>query len=82
VKKTALEIFESFDRAADTPGGFRRHIKDDHFMWDYLHFIVFIWEQDKDEDDGLELYVRNLIKAADITWLPVGRAICLDSTAE
>ncbi|KAH8096221.1 hypothetical protein JL720_3580 [Aureococcus anophagefferens] len=63
----------SLDRASPEPGGFRRHIREDHRMWDYLNFIIFIWEQDKDEDDGLELYVRQNIEMKDITWLPVGR---------
>ncbi|KAH8083392.1 inositol 1,4,5-trisphosphate-sensitive calcium-release channel [Aureococcus anophagefferens] len=67
----------TFDRASPEPGGFRRHIREDHRMWDYLNFIIFIWEQDKDEDDGLELYVREQIEHSDITWFPVGRAICL-----
>jgi len=24
-------------------------------MWDYLRFIIYIYEQDQDDDDGLEL---------------------------
>ena len=35
--------------------GFRRHIREDHHMWDYLRFIIYVWEQDQDDDDGLEL---------------------------
>ena len=71
-----------FDRAAGEPGGFRRHIEQEHKVWDYLAFVIFIWEQDKDEDDGLELFVRNQIDQADISWLPVGKAICLTSLHE
>ncbi|KAJ8601792.1 hypothetical protein CTAYLR_006814 [Chrysophaeum taylorii] len=65
----------TFDRIS--PGGFRRHIHHDHYMWNYLNFIIFIWQQDRDEDDGLELHVRKQIEKNDISWLPVGRAICL-----
>jgi inositol 1,4,5-triphosphate receptor type 3 len=43
-----------FDRAANSPEGFKRHIREDHNMWNYLYFIFFLWEQDKDDDDGLE----------------------------
>jgi len=67
-----------FDKADDTPGGFKRHVASRdgaHNMWDYLYFMIFIWEQDKDEDDGLELYVRQRIEHDDIQWLPVGKAI-------
>ena len=47
-----------FDRAANDPDGFKEHIIEDHNMWNYLYFIYFVWEQDKDDDDGLEYFVR------------------------
>jgi inositol 1,4,5-triphosphate receptor type 3 len=50
-----------FDRASDEPEGFKTHIKVDHNMWNYLYFIFMLWEQDKDDDDGLEQYVRRAI---------------------
>lgn len=65
----------TFDRIA--PGGFRRHIHEDHYMWNYLNFIIFIWLQDRDEDDGLEQNVREQIAKNDIAWFPIGHAICL-----
>lgn len=48
-------------------------------MWNYLYFIFYIWGQDKDDDDGLELYVRKLVDDIDVSWFPSGRAITLDS---
>ena len=47
-------------------------------MWAYLHFIFFIWEQDKDDDDGLEYYVRNKINIKEITWFPMNKAMRLE----
>ena len=64
-----------FDRASDEPNGFLTHIKIDHNMWNYLYFIVLLWEQDKDDDDGLELYVRRAIEADEITWFPIRKAM-------
>ena len=54
---------------ADTSGssGFKLHIDNDHNMWNYLYFIIFIWQQDKDDDDGLELFVRTQIANDDIS---------------
>ena len=49
-------------------------------MWSYLNFIIFIWEQDKDDDDGLEYYVRKLLEKGDITWFPIGKALRLVGT--
>jgi len=66
-----------FDRASDEPEGFKTHIKVDHNMWNYLYFIFMLWEQDKDDDDGLEQYVRRAIDAKEITWFPLRKAMRL-----
>jgi len=72
---------QTFDRASDEPNGFLTHIKIDHNMWNYLYFIMLLWEQDKDDDDGLELYVRRAIDNNEITWFPLNKAIRLDRAA-
>jgi hypothetical protein len=66
-----------FDRASDKPEGFKTHVKIDHNMWNYLYFIFLLWEQDKDDDDGLEQYVRRAIANNDISWFPMNKAIRL-----
>lgn len=66
-----------FDRNKESKG-FKVHIKKEHNMWNYLYFIIYIWEQDKDDDDGLEQYVRRSIDADDISWLPANKAMCLN----
>jgi hypothetical protein len=70
-----------FDRASDEPDGFKTHIKLDHNMWNYLYFIFMLWEQDKDDDDGLEQYVRRAIDAHEITWFPLNKALRLEQAA-
>lgn len=67
-----------FDRASDGTAGFRDHITSDHNMWNYLYFIIYIWEQDKDDDDGLEQFVRRCIATKDIQWFPMNQAMCLE----
>ena len=67
----------TFDRN-DTDHGFAKHIRTEHNMWNYLYFFIYLWEQDKDDDDGLEQYVRRCLDANDISWFPVGRALCLN----
>lgn len=66
-----------FDRAGDGLNGFKDHIKNDHLMWNYLRFVFHLWEQDKDDDDGLELFVRRCITTGDITWMPMNKALRL-----
>eukprot|EP01038_Epipyxis_sp_PR26KG_P008072 gene8072-10935_t len=70
-----------FDRASDEPDGFKTHIRYDHNMWNYLYFIFLLWEQDKDDDDGLEQYVRRAIEANEITWFPLNKAMRLEQVA-
>jgi len=66
-----------FDRASDGVHGFGDHIKKDHHMWNYLFFIIYVWEQDKDDDDGLEQFVRRRIEANDIVWFPMNKSMRL-----
>jgi hypothetical protein len=73
---------QQFDRAADGLEGFREHCREDHWMWNYLYFIIYIWEQDKDDDDGLEQYVRRCIQGDDLSWFPMNKAIRLTSNNE
>ncbi len=70
-----------FDRAANDPDGFKIHIAEDHNMWAYLNFIFFLWEQDKDDDDGLEYFVRHAIDANNLDWIPSNKAMRLDQAA-
>jgi len=69
-----------FDRASDEPDGFKTHVKIDHNMWNYLYFIFMLWEQDKDDDDGLEQFVRLAIDDNDISWFPTNKAIRLETS--
>eukprot|EP01038_Epipyxis_sp_PR26KG_P007796 gene7796-10591_t len=66
----------TFNRKLDR-NAFRVHTKIDQNLWNYVYFIIFIWEQSKDDDDGLETYVRRCIDANDLAWFPMNKAIRL-----
>lgn len=66
----------TFNRTLDRDA-FRNHIKHDQNLWNYVFFIIYIWEQDKDDDDGLESFVRKCIQQNDLTWFPLNKAIRL-----
>jgi hypothetical protein len=70
-----------FDRASALGDGFKLHITYDQNMWNYLYFIIHLWEQDKDDDDGLEQFVRRAIDDEDVSWFPMNKAMCLDLAA-
>ena len=65
--------------ATNSHDGFRNHIRKEHNMWTYLYFIIFILEQDRDDDDGLELYVRKCFLQDEIAFFPVDRAMSLEA---
>lgn len=66
----------TFERQIDRTA-FDEHIKSFHHMWNYLYFIIYLWEQDKDDDDGLEHDIRYAIEANDISWFPMNKAMQL-----
>ena len=66
-----------FDSAA--PGGFEYHIKNEHNMWVYMYYLIHIREiEDKSVLNGIESYVHAKSLNRDVSFFPVGRAICLD----
>lgn len=66
----------TFNRTLDRDA-FRQHTQDDQNLWNYVYFIIFIWEQDKDDDDGFEWFTRRCIDDNDLTWFPMNKAIRL-----
>lgn len=66
----------TFNRTLDRDA-FRIHTKRDQNLWNYIYFIIFLWEQDKDDDDGLETYVRRCVAANDLSWFPMNKALRL-----
>ncbi len=66
----------TFNRTLDRDA-FRVHTKKDQNLWNYIYFIIYIWEQDKDDDDGLESYVRRCVEDSDLIWFPMNKAIRL-----
>ena len=65
-----------FARAIDRDA-FPQHIEFDHHVWNYIYYMIFIWQQDKDDDDGLEYYIRNMVEINDLSWFPMNKSIRL-----
>lgn len=65
-----------FSRAIDRDA-FKRHIKSDQNLWSYIYFIIHLWEQDKDDDDGLEWSIRRMVDEGDLSWFPLNKAVAL-----
>lgn len=57
--------------------GFTHHIKNEHSMWEYVNFIIYLRAKDPTEYSGAEQYVAAMLKRGDTTWFPIRRALCL-----
>jgi hypothetical protein len=54
-----------------------RHYHLDHNLWNYAFFMVALRRQGKDDDDGLEQFVRRSMERGDVDWFPKGLASVL-----
>ena len=64
-------IRETFDRQANTSYGFQYHIKNDHYMWNYVYYYAYLQEKDPTEYTGIESYVKEKLDNFDISWFPL-----------
>ena len=71
----------TFNRTLDRDA-FAVHTKVDQNLWNYIYFIIYIWEQDRDDDDGLEWFVRRCIETDDLVWFPMRKAMRLTEHQE
>jgi inositol 1,4,5-triphosphate receptor type 1 len=65
--------------AAGVP--FEQHIKNDHNMWKYLWFLIYLDEKDHTEFDGIEQFCATL-DIGSTRWLPIRKARVLSNMRE
>ena len=60
---------------------FEHHIKEEHNLWRYLWYIIYLSERDVTDFDGIELACHEIIDRGDFStrWLPVKMARALVS---
>ena len=65
---------QEFDKRIGYGSGidFRHHRTVTHNMWNYLYFVMRIWQQPRSHDNSLEMYVRQCIESNDVSWFPIG----------
>ena len=72
-----------FDNDGQRHGGgqhnFRSHITEDHNMWSYLFFLVYLQHKEPTEFTGAESFVYDCISADNMEWVPISQALCLES---
>ncbi|KAL9647381.1 hypothetical protein ABK040_011745 [Willaertia magna] len=48
-----------FDIHANQGITFEKHIKEEHYMWNYVYFLIYLTEKPNDEYTGIEQYIAN-----------------------
>jgi hypothetical protein len=64
-------------------GGFARHIREDHNMWAYVYYVMYLEQETQPFDRTYhELYLyQKLVVELDPAPIPIKRALCLTSAA-
>merc|ERR1711988_246780 len=64
---------------------FTQHCAFEHNKWDYLFYLIHCQHLHKEEPDDMnayELYVHKKFQEGDTSWMPLGQALALKSTAQ
>ena len=62
------------DKSSDEDRGFYYHIKQEHYMWNYIFYKAYIQHKSKIDYNGNETFVQKKIEAYDISWFPIKMA--------
>ena len=50
---------------------FDKHVKEEHFIWNYLYFLVYLHINDPNNLNSIENDVWEKLEEQDITWIPL-----------
>lgn len=64
---------ETLDKRSSRKQGFFTHIKQDHYLWNYVFYRTYLELKRKEEFNGNETYVYQKIRNNDISWFPVNQ---------
>ena len=68
---------EVIEKNSTKSTGFIYHIKQEHYLWNYLFYIAYLREKKETEYTGTESYVAEKIEKGDISFFPVYKALNL-----
>ena len=61
---------------------FEKHVRVEHYIWNYLYYLVYMENKNKFEYNGTESYIEEKIIDEDISWFPIQKAICLSKNVK
>jgi hypothetical protein len=60
---------------------FDKHLTAEHAPYDYMRYFIYLSEKDVNEYTGLESFVVRCILGCDVSFLPIGLSLSLQSTS-
>lgn len=70
---------EEIERLTRQP--FRVHTLTEHNEWTYLFFIAYLEFKEKTEHNGTDSYIKQLVDARDVEWIPQQRGLSFDNAS-
>jgi len=61
---------------------FQSHIKQDHNMWAYLYYNMYIDSKPASDRTGIEVQLAKMLQSQSLLWFPTGEALALQSDEE
>jgi len=58
---------------------FDHHVFQEHYMWSYARFLMYLRQAQESDLNGPESFVRAKVDQADYSFYPINRALTLDS---
>jgi len=61
----------------DTEEGFDYHVNFDHYIWNYVYFIIHLKLKDVSDFNGVESIIFNQLEQEEMEWFPQHKSILL-----
>ncbi|KAL9642967.1 hypothetical protein ABK040_010659 [Willaertia magna] len=69
-----------FDMYANEGLTFEKHVKEEHYLWNYVYFLIYLYEKPTTEFTGTEQYIYERCEEDDVAgFFPVFRSKTLES---
>jgi len=65
-----------------SPYGFEHHLNEEHPLWNYLYYLIYLSKKDKDEYTAAEEFVWNCKDEGETNFFPINRAISVKDQEE
>eukprot|EP01016_Furgasonia_blochmanni_P003107 TRINITY_DN11214_c0_g2_i1.p1 TRINITY_DN11214_c0_g2~~TRINITY_DN11214_c0_g2_i1.p1 ORF type:complete len:210 (+),score=67.52 TRINITY_DN11214_c0_g2_i1:61-630(+) len=69
---------EEFDKSTHHKLGFKTHVFEEHNMWNYIFYVLYVRAKKDTELTGIEIDIRTRVEKGDLTFFPIQRSLMLN----